>query len=234
MSMTIVTEASSIFIHAFKHTHIHTCKILQSQLKHLCRACRRGGQDAYEREKRGRCARVHWFGARSHSSNKQQAAYPNHTVRTFRLKSGAFPLLFLYIKKIHSYTHIYSAANIIKVFYIAAFFPPLLQASFHVQHIFIHSYTAHTNVNCYGNLCCASYCRTQYMRTAFQVPFDASVRISLDTNLCMINERTKETIAGDRWYRGSNKHLYAIHTYIHKHFSRLHSYSYTSTCVHRS
>ena len=40
------------------------------------------------------------------------------------------------------------------------------------------------------------------MRTAFQVPFDASVRISLDTNLCMINERTKEALAGDRWYRG--------------------------------
>ena len=28
--------------------------------------------------------------------------------------------------------------------------------------------------------------RTQYMRTAFQIPFDATVRISLDTNLCMI------------------------------------------------
>lgn len=31
--------------------------------------------------------------------------------------------------------------------------------------------------------------RTQYMRTAFQIPFDATVRISLDTNLCMISER---------------------------------------------
>lgn len=30
--------------------------------------------------------------------------------------------------------------------------------------------------------------RTQYMRTAFQIPFDASVRISLDTNLCMVRE----------------------------------------------
>lgn len=158
------------------------------------------------------------------------------TIRSepFVLSLERSPYFFCILKKIHSYTHIYSAANIIKVFYIAAFFPPLLQASFHVQHIFIHSYTAHTNVNFNGNLCCASYCRTQYMRTAFQVPFDASVRISLDTNLCMINERTKETIAGDRWYRGSNQHLYAIHTYIHKHFSRLHSYSYTSTCVHRS
>jgi hypothetical protein len=30
---------------------------------------------------------------------------------------------------------------------------------------------------------------TQCMRTAFQIPFDATVRISLDTNLCMISER---------------------------------------------
>lgn len=43
--------------------------------------------------------------------------------------------------------------------------------------------------------------RTQYMRTAFQIPFDATVRVSLDTNLCMIMERTKETMHGDRWYR---------------------------------
>jgi hypothetical protein len=46
--------------------------------------------------------------------------------------------------------------------------------------------------------------RTQYMRTAFQIPFDATVRVSLDTNLCMINERTKETLSGDRWYRDPN------------------------------
>ena len=38
--------------------------------------------------------------------------------------------------------------------------------------------------------------RTQYMRTAFQIPFDATVRISLDTNLCMICERTKEVTSG--------------------------------------
>ena len=43
--------------------------------------------------------------------------------------------------------------------------------------------------------------RTQYMRTAFQIPFDATVRISLDTNLCMISERTKDTLSGKRWYR---------------------------------
>jgi len=30
--------------------------------------------------------------------------------------------------------------------------------------------------------------RTQYMRTAFQIPFDATVRISLDTNLCDFGE----------------------------------------------
>jgi SPX domain protein involved in polyphosphate accumulation len=41
--------------------------------------------------------------------------------------------------------------------------------------------------------------RTQYMRTAFQIPFDATVRISLDTNLCMITERTKEVSSGQRW-----------------------------------
>lgn len=43
--------------------------------------------------------------------------------------------------------------------------------------------------------------RTQYMRTAFQIPFDATVRISLDTNLCMILERTKDTMNGNRWFR---------------------------------
>jgi hypothetical protein len=32
--------------------------------------------------------------------------------------------------------------------------------------------------------------RTQYKRAAFQVPFDATVRISLDTNLAMIKENT--------------------------------------------
>jgi SPX domain protein involved in polyphosphate accumulation len=42
--------------------------------------------------------------------------------------------------------------------------------------------------------------RTQYMRVAFQIPFDATVRVSLDTNLTMINERTKETLNGTRWY----------------------------------
>eukprot|EP00981_Chlorochromonas_danica_P013550 scaffold6470_cov243-Ochromonas_danica.AAC.2 len=43
--------------------------------------------------------------------------------------------------------------------------------------------------------------RTQYMRTAFQIPFDATVRISMDTNLCMILERTKDTMNGSRWFR---------------------------------
>ena len=33
-----------------------------------------------------------------------------------------------------------------------------------------------------------SMIRTQYMRTAFQIPFDATVRVSLDTNLTMIKE----------------------------------------------
>ena len=47
--------------------------------------------------------------------------------------------------------------------------------------------------------------RTQYMRTAFQIPFDATVRISLDTNLCMISERSDEVTSGTRWYRDPTK-----------------------------
>ena len=46
--------------------------------------------------------------------------------------------------------------------------------------------------------------RTQYMRTAFQIPFDATVRVSLDTNLCMIHERTNDVLSGNRWYRDPN------------------------------
>ena len=38
--------------------------------------------------------------------------------------------------------------------------------------------------------------RTQYNRAAFQVPFDATVRISLDTNLAMIKENTDAQPAG--------------------------------------
>ena len=46
--------------------------------------------------------------------------------------------------------------------------------------------------------------RTMYMRTAFQVPFDASVRCSLDTSLCMVAENpvngpTCKTM--NRWFR---------------------------------
>lgn len=47
--------------------------------------------------------------------------------------------------------------------------------------------------------------RTQYMRTAFQIPFDPSVRISIDTNLTMISDRTPETIRRERWYRKAGK-----------------------------
>jgi SPX domain protein involved in polyphosphate accumulation/uncharacterized membrane protein YidH (DUF202 family) len=43
--------------------------------------------------------------------------------------------------------------------------------------------------------------RTQYMRTAFQIPYDATVRVSLDSNLTMIVDRTKSTADGDAWYR---------------------------------
>ena len=45
--------------------------------------------------------------------------------------------------------------------------------------------------------------RTQYMRTAFQIPYDATVRISMDTNLTMIKENAdgaKNTLlASDRY-----------------------------------
>jgi uncharacterized membrane protein YidH (DUF202 family) len=49
--------------------------------------------------------------------------------------------------------------------------------------------------------------RTQYMRTAFQIPFDATVRISLDTNLCMISERGYDTMGGAKWFRDPEKSL---------------------------
>jgi len=49
--------------------------------------------------------------------------------------------------------------------------------------------------------------RTQYMRTAFQIPFDSTVRISLDTNLCMISERGYDTQGGAKWYRDPEKPL---------------------------
>jgi len=39
--------------------------------------------------------------------------------------------------------------------------------------------------------------RTHYHRSAFQVPYDAAVRLSLDTRVCMTAERN----ALDRWYR---------------------------------
>ena len=42
--------------------------------------------------------------------------------------------------------------------------------------------------------------RTQYMRTAFQIPFDATVRVSLDTNLCMISERGYDLKNMTVWY----------------------------------
>ena len=45
----------------------------------------------------------------------------------------------------------------------------------------------------------------QYMRTAFQIPFDATVQISLDTNLCMISERGYNLNGGKVWHRNSSK-----------------------------
>ncbi len=49
--------------------------------------------------------------------------------------------------------------------------------------------------------------RTQYMRTAFQIPFDATVRISLDTNLCMISERGYDLKDNSVWHRDPNMTL---------------------------
>ena len=46
--------------------------------------------------------------------------------------------------------------------------------------------------------------RTQYWRTAFQIPFDSTVRVSLDTNLCMIKENPDDAptcAESGRWYR---------------------------------
>mmetsp|Transcript_22902 Transcript_22902/g.40568 ORF Transcript_22902/g.40568 Transcript_22902/m.40568 type:complete len:682 (+) Transcript_22902:108-2153(+) len=49
--------------------------------------------------------------------------------------------------------------------------------------------------------------RTVYNRVAYQIPFDATVRISLDTNLTMIAENPKvgpECATEKRWYRNPN------------------------------
>ena len=46
--------------------------------------------------------------------------------------------------------------------------------------------------------------RTQYMRVAYQIPFDATVRISLDTNLCMFKENPDgqpTCVEAGQWYR---------------------------------
>lgn len=46
--------------------------------------------------------------------------------------------------------------------------------------------------------------RTQYMRAAYQIPFDATVRVSLDTHLAMINENPmfgESTMEQGRWFR---------------------------------
>lgn len=42
------------------------------------------------------------------------------------------------------------------------------------------------------------------MRTAFQIPFDATVRVSLDTNLCMISERGYDLQDMAVWHRDKN------------------------------
>jgi uncharacterized membrane protein YidH (DUF202 family) len=56
--------------------------------------------------------------------------------------------------------------------------------------------------------------RTQCMRTAFQIPFDATVRISLDTNLCMISERGYDLKDMTVWHR--DKHWVLEKNEIHR------------------
>lgn len=56
--------------------------------------------------------------------------------------------------------------------------------------------------------------RTQCMRTAFQIPFDATVRISLDTNLCMISERGYDLQNMKVWHR--DKHWVLRNDEIHR------------------
>ena len=65
--------------------------------------------------------------------------------------------------------------------------------------------------------------RTQYNRTAFQVPFDATVRISLDTNLAMIKENTDGQPVGllHRWACPSSQELVPLLTSIHHLLLRL-------------
>jgi len=49
--------------------------------------------------------------------------------------------------------------------------------------------------------------RTQYMRTAFQIPFDSTVRVNLDTNLCMISERGYDLKNKTVWHRDNSAEL---------------------------
>jgi len=59
--------------------------------------------------------------------------------------------------------------------------------------------------------------RTQCMRTAFQIPFDATVRVSLDTNLCMISERGYVLQDMKVWHRDPSWVLekFEIHRFPH-------------------
>lgn len=46
--------------------------------------------------------------------------------------------------------------------------------------------------------------RTQFMRTYFQIPFDPTVRIKLDSNICMMKENPEDgssCLSAGRWYR---------------------------------
>lgn len=49
----------------------------------------------------------------------------------------------------------------------------------------------------------------QFLQTQFQAPFDHSISILLETNLCMVSEVTKETRSRTAWSRDINKHVCA-------------------------
>lgn len=65
--------------------------------------------------------------------------------------------------------------------------------------------------------------RVQYMRTAYQIPFDAGLRVTLDTNVVMVAEWTKETLSG--------RHTCTTYTSFHIHHY-IHLIAYTSLHIH--
>ena len=75
----------------------------------------------------------------------------------------------------------------------------------------------HVIRKCLAHFITRSQMRTQCMRTAFQIPFDATVRVSLDTNLCMISERGYDLQDMSVWHRDTDWVLDAteLHRFPH-------------------